>query len=315
MDSPALNTQAMIEAVATRAASTDALVLLEAAITYGALTGQAADAMVDHYVRTARDAGLSWTDIGERLGISKQAARQRYAPRLEVSGGPGTEPAVIAPRLAACLQAAQQAADAETSAPGTQHLLLGLLQVGRAAGVLDRLGVTHDKVLEAASRLLRPHAAVDAAREVASGGADDGSRTVGDGEAYDTVMRARRFAAGRGQNLARTEHLLFILATDPGCSARRILDDLGVEAAHIKKELADCIPPPPRPGRRGRKLAKPGRAERACSFCGCTDPHRAMVHGPGVQICGECVTLAGEIVTAQHDQADRELQPGRRLIG
>ncbi|MFB4269663.1 Clp protease N-terminal domain-containing protein [Nonomuraea sp. GTA35] len=312
MDSPALNTQAMIDAVAARAASTDALVLLEAAITYAALTGQAADAMVDHYVRAARDAGLSWTDIGQRLGISKQAARQRYAPRLEVSGGPGTEPAAIAPRLAACLQAAQQAADAETSTPGTQHLLLGLLQVGRAAGVLDRLGVTRDKVLQAASRLLHPHSA---------GGADSGdrdgagARTVGDGEAYDTVMRARRFAAGRGQNLAHTEHLLFILATDPGCSAHRILDDLGVDAAHIKKELADCIPPPPRPGRRGRKLAKPGRAQRACSFCGCTDPHRAMVHGPGVQICGECVTLAGEIVAAQHEQADRELQPGRRLIG
>ncbi|HEX4811536.1 MAG TPA: Clp protease N-terminal domain-containing protein [Nonomuraea sp.] len=301
----------MIEAVADRAAGTDALVLLEAAVTYAALTGQAADAMVDHYVRTARDAGLSWTDIGQRLGISKQAARQRYAPRLEVSGGPVTEPAAIAPRLATCLQAAQQAADAETSTPGTQHLLLGLLQVGRAAGVLDRLGVTRDKVLQSAARLLRPHTAPD----TAAGGADDGRRTVGDGEAYDTVMRARRFAASRGQNLARTEHLLFILATDPGCSARRILDDLGVEAAHIKKELADCIPPPPRPGRRGRKLGKREPGTRACSFCGCPDPHRAMVHGPGVQICGECVTIAGEIVAAQHEQADRELQPGRRLIG
>ncbi|MGW3353413.1 Clp protease N-terminal domain-containing protein [Nonomuraea rubra] len=303
MDSPALNTQAMIDAVAERAASADPLALLEAAVTYAGLTATATDAMVDHYVQAARDAGLSWTDIGDRLGISKQAARQRYAPRLEVSGGPASEPAAIAPRLATCLQTAQQAADAESSTPGTQHLLLGLLQVGVAAGVLDRLGVTRDKVLQAAARLLRPHET------------GDGTRAVGDGEAYDTVMRARRFAAGRGQNLARTEHLLFILATDPGCSARRILDDLGIEAAHIKKELADHIPPPPRPGRRGRKLAKPGRAERACSFCGCTDPHRAMVHGPGVQICGECVTLAGEIVAAQHEQADRALQPGRRLIG
>ncbi|MGV9386453.1 hypothetical protein ACWDRB_62370 [Nonomuraea sp. NPDC003707] len=40
-----------------------------------------------------------------------------------------------------------------------------------------------------------------------------------------------------------------------------------------------------------------------------------MVHGPGVQICGECVTLAAKIVAAQHGQADRELQPGQRLIG
>lgn len=293
----------MIDAVAECAASTDPLALLQEAVTYAGLAGTAADAMVDHYVDAARQAGLSWTDIGDRLGISKQAARQRYAPRLEVSGGPATEPAVISPRLATCLQAAQEAADAETSTPGTQHLLLGLLQVGVAAGVLDRLGVTREKVLQAGARLLHPHQA------------GDGTRTVGDGEAYDTVTRARRFAAGRGQNLANTEHVLFILATDPGCSARRILDDLGIQAAHIKKELADCIPPPPRPGRRARKLAKPSRDVRACSFCGCTDPHRAMVHGPGVQICGQCVRLAGEIVTAQHEQAEHELQPGRRLIG
>jgi hypothetical protein len=93
------------------------------------------------------------------------------------------------------------------------------------------------------------------------------------------------------------------------------LDDLGAAAAHIKKELADGSPPPPRPSRRGRKLAKREPSGRACSFCGCTDPHRAMVHGPGVQICGECVTIAGEIVAAQHQQAERDLQPGRRLNG
>ncbi|MBO3744866.1 hypothetical protein J5X84_02210 [Streptosporangiaceae bacterium NEAU-GS5] len=293
----------MIDAVAERAGSTDPLVLLETAIRYAALTSQAADAMVDHYVQATRDAGLSWTDIGLRLGISKQAARQRYASRLEVDGGPGTEPAVISPRLASCLQVAQEAADAEGSTPGTQHLLLGLLQVGLAAGVLDRLGVTREKVIDATARLLRPYET------------GDGTRTVGDGEAYDTVMRARRFAAGRGQNLADTQHVLFIVATDPGCSARRILDDLGVEAASIKRELAEWIPAPPRPSRRSRKLTKPGRGARSCSFCGCQDPHRAMVHGPGVQICGECVQLAVEIVTAQHEQADHALQPGRRLIG
>ncbi|MET9240933.1 Clp protease N-terminal domain-containing protein [Nonomuraea sp. NPDC003709] len=303
MDSPALNTQVMIDAVAERASSTDPLALLEAAVTYAGLVGAAGDAMVDHYVQAAREAGLSWTDIGDRLGISKQAARQRYAPRLAVTGGPATEPAAIDPRLAACLQAAQEAADAENSVPGTQHLLLGLLQVGLAANALDRVGVTREKILEAGSRLLHPYEG------------DGGSRMVGDGEAHDAVLRARRFAATRGQNLARTEHLLFMLATDPGCSAHRILDDLGAETAQIKKALNEWIPAPPRPGRRARKIGKLGTGVRACSFCGCTDPHRAMVHGPGVQICGECVTIATEIIATQHDQAKRDLQPGRRLIG
>ncbi|MQA97390.1 MAG: hypothetical protein GEV11_23145 [Streptosporangiales bacterium] len=303
MDSAALNTQAMIETVAERAASADPLVLLETAVGFAALAGTAADAVVDHYVRAAREAGLSWTDIGDRLGVSKQAARQRYAPRLEVSGGPATEPAAMAPRLTACVNAAQQAADADDSLPGTQHLLLGLLEVGIAAGVLDRLGVTRDNVREAAGRLLQPRT-----------GPDGESRIVGDGEAYDNVMRARRFAAGRGQNQARTEHLLWILAADPGSSARRILDDLGAPATQIRQELDDRIPPPARPRRAG-KLGKRRTGVRACSFCGCADRHRAMVHGPGVQICGECVALAGEIITSRHDQASRDLETGRRLIG
>jgi hypothetical protein len=59
---------------------------------------------------------------------------------------------VVAPRLSACLQAAQAAADTDDSVPGTQHLLLGLLHVGGAANILDRLGVTRDKVREANNR-------------------------------------------------------------------------------------------------------------------------------------------------------------------
>ncbi|MFI6498851.1 Clp protease N-terminal domain-containing protein [Nonomuraea typhae] len=289
MDSPALNTQMMIDAVAERAGSGDPLALLEAAVGYATLVGSAADAMVDHYVQAARIAGLSWTDIGDRLGISKQAARQRFAPRLEVSGGPAAEPAPIAPRLAACLEAAQAAADAEGSVPGSQHLLLGLMEVGVAAGVLDRLEVTRERIRESAARLLESR---------------------GDGEAYDNVLRARRFAASRGQNLARTEHLLWMLAMDPGSSARRILDDLGVDLARMKKELNDLIPPL-RSARRARKLGRRDTPVCSCSFCGCADGSRAMVNGPGVQICGECVTLAAEIIQAAHGKTTAS---GRRLI-
>jgi hypothetical protein len=97
-------------------------VLLDTAVAVAA----AADTTVDHYVAAARGTGLSWTAIGDRLGVSKQAARQKFSPRLEITGGPGTEPAPLAPRLIACLDAAQAAADAEDSVPGTQHLLLGL---------------------------------------------------------------------------------------------------------------------------------------------------------------------------------------------
>jgi ATP-dependent Clp protease ATP-binding subunit ClpA len=296
----------LIDTVQARAASDDPLALLATAVRVAAEADVAAEAVVDHYVAAARAVGLSWTAIGERLGVSKQAARQKFSPRLGVSGGPASEPAPLAPRLISCLDAAQDAADADDSIPGTQHLLLGLLQVGVAANVLDRLGVTRDKVREANSRLFEP-----------SGGDASGPRVVGDGEAEAAVGSARHFAANRGQNLTRTEHVLFVLALDPGSSARRVLNDLGVNPARVKKELNDLIPPPPRPGRRGRRPRKPDQGERGCSFCGCTDPDRPMVSGPGIRICNECVALSIEILEAGEGQPTRGLgtDDGRHMIG
>ncbi|MEI8406493.1 MULTISPECIES: ClpX C4-type zinc finger protein [unclassified Kribbella] len=280
-----VSTRALIEAVVSQAPAQDPLVLLETAVMVAEQVGRMADGMVDHYVGAARAAGLSWTVIGERLGVSKQAARQRFSPRVEGESGTAVsgELPAVAPRLSACLEVAHAAAEAEGTVAGTQHLLLGLLHVGVAANVLDRLGVTREAVTEASARLLTSRDA-------------DGGRVAGDGEAESAVERARRFAAGRGQNLTLTEHLLFVLALDAGSSARRLLDDLGVEPARVKKGLADVLPPPPRSGRRGRRTGKPDRDGLACSFCGCTDADRVMVSGPGVRICSECVVLATEIV-------------------
>lgn len=293
-----VTTQQLIEAVVDQAPSRDPLVMLETAVGISSQVGGMADAMVDHYVGAARAAGLSWTEIGERLGVSKQAARQRFSARLE--DGTATDRGLpgLAPRLVACLEVAHAAAEAEGSVAGTQHLLVGLLHVGVAANVLDRLGVSRDAVKEASGRLL-----------AAVGDAADGVRVVGDGEAESTVAAARRFAGSRGQSLTRTEHVLFVLALDPGSSARRVLDSLGVEPARVKKELADLIPPPARSGRRGRRTGKPDRDGQACSFCGCTDRDRVMVNGPGVRICGECVVLATDIVaTADRQSSDRRLR-------
>src|SRR5882724_9954428 len=74
---------------------------LDAAITIAASLAHHADDLVDLFVGEARAAGRSWTDIGARLGVSKQAARQRFAD-------PGPTPVLptevtLRPRLQACL--------------------------------------------------------------------------------------------------------------------------------------------------------------------------------------------------------------------
>ncbi|HMH94117.1 MAG TPA: organomercurial lyase [Streptosporangiaceae bacterium] len=75
----------LAEAVRDRASSDDPLVLLEAAIVVAGETSGAADDLIEHYVGAARAASVSWTVIGEQLGVSRQAARQKFAHRLEVS--------------------------------------------------------------------------------------------------------------------------------------------------------------------------------------------------------------------------------------
>jgi len=217
-------------------------------------------------------------ETGDRLGVSKQAARQRYADRLGQADIPvDAEGVAMSPRLAACLQAAQESADTDDSVPGTNHLLLGLLHTGFAATVLDQLDVARDRIRDAAARLF----------ELTS--RPGGARVLGDGEAEAAVAQARRFSAGRGQSQVDTQQLLFVIALDPGSAARRLLNDLGVEPDRLKKELADMIPPPVRG--RGKRVRG-----RVCAFCGCTNPDRPMVAGPGVWICAHCVHVSLEIL-------------------
>ena len=50
--------------------------------------GRFGDRLVSHFVAEARDAGLSWAQIGTSLGVTRQAARQRFADAdADLAGG------------------------------------------------------------------------------------------------------------------------------------------------------------------------------------------------------------------------------------
>lgn len=53
---------------------------VEAALAMGAELTSGADDLIGQFVVSAREAGCTWTEIGERMGVTKQAARQKYMP-------------------------------------------------------------------------------------------------------------------------------------------------------------------------------------------------------------------------------------------
>src|SRR5829696_221903 len=78
---------------------------LDQAIALGEELAIEADRVTDHFVGQAREGGESWTSIGDRLGVSKQAARKRFADRVQSTFTPQ-----LRPRLRTCLDQAQREA-------------------------------------------------------------------------------------------------------------------------------------------------------------------------------------------------------------
>src|SRR6516165_1270222 len=211
-----VNVGALMAAVRARAPDAP-LDRVEAAIAVGEELASGGDELIGRFVAEARSAGCSWTEIGARMGVSKQAARQRFAqPPAALASGlrPEGRPE-RQPRLVACLEAAGREASADGAAEiGTHHQLLGLYQEGVAAAILEKLGVRADDVRQAA-RLMFP------------GGGEPGEQPPPESaEARAAVEGAASLARRAGLPYVGTEHLLGALALDPGSRARRVLGHL-----------------------------------------------------------------------------------------
>jgi len=251
---------------------------VEAALTISEDLASCADELIGQFVAEARESGCSWTEIGQRIGVSKQAARQRFVdpPRR------ASETFRLSAPLGGCLETAGREAAADGSAEvGTHHLLIGLFQEGVAAAVLEELGVRADAVRGAARELF-----------AGAGGGRPGERPPPESaEAREALRRAAAMARQAGRGDVGTEQLLAALALDPGSGARRVLGHLGVSIPAIKKGLDRYAGP----GKQRRR--KRVKADLACSFCGKSQEQvKKLIAGPRVYICDECIDLCTEIL-------------------
>jgi hypothetical protein len=199
---------------------------LQVAIELGRDLNDAADALIERFVAAARAAGMSWSEIGQLFGTSKQAAQKRYGATAaeSASGWPGR----WAPAARRALDhASEQARELGHNSVGTEHALLGLVAAedGLAAHVLDELGVTRGRIL--AQGCVAP---------------------AGEPRLYDSlgvqprlkqgIEHSSRIAEGLGHRVTNTEHLLAGIVAVPDALAVEILKRLGVRAHEVREALA-----------------------------------------------------------------------------
>src|SRR3954447_22296147 len=114
----------LLRLVERRAGSASPLDRLQAAVGLAGERRAHDEAVLDHFVAAARRGGCSWTEIGAALGVSKQAAHQRFP----AAGAAGAWPSQASDTVRAVLACAQEEARAMGhNYLGTEHVLLGLL--------------------------------------------------------------------------------------------------------------------------------------------------------------------------------------------
>lgn len=168
------------------------------------------DQLIDHYVSKAKQHGASWTEIGDAIGVSKQAAQQRHAPA----------PFERFTRLNRhSIVLAQEAARAHKhDSIGTEHMLLGLLgePQGLAYEVLVAKAESEQHIRDAIEEAMPP------AGEKALRG-----HIAFRPESKEAIEQARRASADLGHDWVGTEHTLLGLIRVEESPAAQILRTLG----------------------------------------------------------------------------------------
>jgi Clp amino terminal domain, pathogenicity island component len=183
------------------------------------------DDLLDHFVKQAREGGASWTQIGEAMGVTRQAAQQRqgFLDRLLERLNDG-KLARFTPRARTAVAEARTAARARNHPEvRTEHLLVAMYadEGAISAVVLRRLGLDRDTVeREVAERL--PAGPTPVGGRVRF---SDGGRKV--------LERALAVALHLNHNYIGTEHLLLALREIDG-GAAEILEAHGITAAKLE---------------------------------------------------------------------------------
>jgi hypothetical protein len=178
------------------------------------------DQLVGHYVGKAKQAGASWSEIGDAIGVSKQATQQRHTPAPFDRYTDLNRHSIVL---------AQEAARTHRhDFIGTEHMLLGLLGEPR--------GLAYEVLLAKTESEQRIRDAVEEALPPAKKKAPRGHIAFrADGK--EAIEQALRASAALGHDWVGTEHSLLGLIRVEDSPAAQILRNLGFTAEELHETV------------------------------------------------------------------------------
>jgi Clp amino terminal domain, pathogenicity island component len=185
-----------------------------------------ADALIGYFVDQARRSGLSWSQIGGAMGVSKQAAQKRFVPGKALTEfmveGAAKPFSRFTDRAVRVIAAAGKLSAMDPISPA--HIAAALLTEpeGVAAKVITAVGVSPDQLYAAIGT-------GPAARATESAGTMKAGllSLEFDQDAKEALKGTLRWALRMGHNYIGTEHLL-LGVTSEGGPASAALAGLGL---------------------------------------------------------------------------------------
>ena len=207
----------------------DPLEQLEDAVLTAEALDEVADHLIGHFVDQARRSGRSWTDIGKRMGVTKQAAQKRFVPRTETNPFDANDGFNrFTPRARNVVVESQNRAHAAGNDEITpSHLLLALFAdpASVAVRLLAGHGIDADGI--AASVTLPPRV-------------DEVPALIPfNGPARKVLELTVREALRLGHNYIGTEHILLALLESEGDDGP--LHSLGIDKPGAEGEVVEVL--------------------------------------------------------------------------
>jgi hypothetical protein len=196
--------------------------------------GDIADHLIGHFVDQARRSGASWTEIGAHMGVTRQAAQKRFAPKADdiVRIAAAGRFSRFTPRMRnTVVQAEELARSNLNGAVRTAHLVSAMVADPEsiASRALVAQGASLEEIGTAARAELGP--AVDAV-PLHIPFATEAKELL---EA--TLVEALRL----GHNYVGSEHLLLGLLCDPSTTGGRVLADRGIDKAPVEQWITTWL--------------------------------------------------------------------------